>query len=256
MDQQQATNYILERLKLGYTKVDIAADMSQRIGAPPDLVMRFVNKVADLQIQQEPSPDNEKIAHHDDQDAFEPTYDLIHEWDYNDQENSYVSNPDEKEISENIPGDSTHIGTAQPNQEKFKSKTAAFDRDALTDFVVQSTKRQRRFNDIVEMVCKRTGMTWNQAQRMVARTQTVHHKELTKSSGKIIIPVSIGFIIGGILLLIWSIVTIFDFYNAFMGQDFSALPVEFIFVVGGVFIASFGIMAGGAFGLYRTLSRH
>jgi hypothetical protein len=45
-----------------------------------------------------------------------------------------------------------------------------------------------------------------------------------------------------------------DYYNAITGQDANTLPSDFIVLVIGAFIASIGIMAGGIFGLYRTLT--
>ena len=69
------------------------------------------------------------------------------------------------------------------------------------------------------------------------------------------IPFSIGFIIGGGLLLLWSVAAIFDYYNAITHQGYSTLSLDLIPLVIGALIASFGIIAGGIIGLYRTLAQ-
>ena len=162
----------------------------------------------------------------------------------------YASDPDlasPDDGPEIISEEFTPIESTQPDPLKFPPPKADVDLEELAEFVVQSLKRHQRFNDIVESVCQKTGMSWNQAHRFVARTQTEHHKELTKSSRTIMIPLSIGFIVGGILLLIWSIGTMFDYYTAFTSQDYTILPVEFIFLVGGAFVTSFGPYGWGCF---------
>jgi hypothetical protein len=124
----------------------------------------------------------------------------------------------------------------------------------LERFILQSLKKHRRQNDIVQVVCERTGWSWNKAQRFVARTQTKNHHELTKRNRLFMIPFSSIFIIGGFLLLLWSVLALLDYYNGYSGQGTSTLPFDFIILVFAGLLTSFGIIAGGIYGLYCTLT--
>jgi hypothetical protein len=129
------------------------------------------------------------------------------------------------------------------------------DAEALTKFVLQEIKHQRRQSDIIETICKRTGWHWNEAQLFVARARTTHHGEITKSQSRFMIPFSVVFIAGGVLLLIWSSYALADYYLGFTSADrTTTLAADFIPLVFGALITSFGIIAGGIFGLYRTLA--
>ncbi|MCJ7701965.1 MAG: hypothetical protein MUO62_10300 [Anaerolineales bacterium] len=246
MDKEQATAYILARLKLGDEKISIAHDLSHQLNAPQNIILRFIDRVAGS-YKNEISPNQDgsspsfspprstplvKIS------ADEPSHQIA-----SPENNAGLSDPNRASAEHlHLPEDEPH----PPN---------TIDNEALSGFVLENLKKHRRHNDIVEEICKRTGWSWNDSQRFVARTQTEKHAEIAKSKKTFMIPFSIGFILGGGLLLLWSAAAIFDYYNAITHREYSALSSDFIPLVIGALIASFGIIAGGIIGLYRTLAQ-
>jgi len=254
MDKYQATHYILKHLRQGADKIEIAADLCERLNAPPEMVLKFVEQVAASftppppPIPKETPPEALPSSVYpfalDDRPVevyeFEPVY----------AESPERSSP---EISEYDP--TPNYASQGGGQDQLpKLEEIEFDAEALTQYVVQLLKKHRRHNDIVEYVANKTGWHWNESQRFVARTQTQRHGELTQSQNRFMIPLSIAFILGGLLLLGWSILALLDYYLAYTGRGNSALAVDFVPLVIGSLFTSFGIIAGGIFGLYRTLS--
>lgn len=258
MDEKQATNFILNRLRLGHNRQDIINELSQILGAPTDLVDKFVTKVAgspppiiipkattpsSLLESHEPYLEGEML-----EEEFFSEEDLYQESEF--EESPVISSEMAVPFEDTTKSDDSEIqslsGDSPPQRE--------FNQEELTAFVLNSIKKHQRHNDIVETVCQLTGMHWNEAQRFVARTQTQHHQQLSRSNRSIMVIFSAFFIIGGVLLMIWSALGLLDYYNAFTGQEVNTLPRDFIVLVIGAFISSIGIIAGGIFGLYRTLT--
>jgi hypothetical protein len=258
MDEKGATNFVLNRLKLGHNRQDIVDELSQILSAPSDLIEKFVTKVTGSSPQpvvpvETPPPveieTHENYVESDTLDVRDFQEDSLYQ--ESEDEIQPVLQYEEVDPDINYQGDevedpSDHVTDTPPKKE--------YTQEELTVFVLNNIKSHKRHNDIVEAVCQLTGMHWNEAQRFVARTQTQHHDQLSKSNKSIMITFSTLFVIGGGLLLIWSVLGLLDYYNAFTGQDVNTLPSDFIVLVIGAFIASIGIMAGGIFGLYRTLT--
>lgn len=259
MEKYEAERFVIQRLNLGDDKKEIAVELSQLLGAPTELVKRFVDQVSKSQ-QQLPSTIHEEFMKSDLESLSDDGAIGVIEGDDSpylydepliDEAENIESSPHEKEdniiiTKQKPPDDEDESGTApHPNKEEQLE---------LESFVLQSLKKHRRQNDIVQVVCERTGWSWNKAQLFVARTQTRNHHELTKRNRLFMIPFSGIFIIGGILLLLWSVLALFDYYNGYSGQGTSTLPLDFIVLVIAGLLTSFGIIAGGIYGLYCTLT--
>jgi hypothetical protein len=257
MDEKQATNFILNRLNLGHEKNNIATDLSELLGAPQDIVTRFVNKVAasytpppgSITITPQPklttpfSEDEFNIESQSDldEDAYQKT-------------ENYYQYPDSHVEAEQVTPQLQQEKAGPQIQNQDLPLKSNVDLAELKTFVIKNLKKHTRHNDIVAEVCQRAQWNWNDAQRFVARTQTEHHGQLTKSQRSFMIPFSIIFIFGGILLLVWSGMTLYDYYQGYTGPEYSTLSLDFLPLVLGGLVTSFGIIAGGIFGLYRSLS--
>ena len=263
MDKQQATDFILKRLELGYKKESIAEELSSQLKAPSAVVAKFVDQVAaNFQPkppqQPAPRPAQADIPSWilDLEEQGSPT-ELIRD-DISDSQQALKSpqsfqdlnRPSSENLLVNPP---SSLSEAEVNLISTPQKE--IDTEELTAFVLQELKRQRRLNDIIEIVCQRTGWHWNEAQRFVARAKTTHHGAISKSQNRFMIPFSVVFILGGILLLIWAITALVDYYLGYTSLDHSStLSADFIPVVLGALVTSLGIIAGGIYGLYRTLA--
>jgi hypothetical protein len=257
MDEKQATNFILNRLNLGHEKNKIADDLSKLLGAPPEIVMRFVNKIA---ASHTPPPGSFLKTPQFKSEAPFSTDVFITESPSDLDEDTYqepdddFQNPDSQTEKEQVILQPSKEMPHPPVQHQESLPTSTVDLVELKTFVIKSLKKHKRHNDIVEEVCQRAKLNWNEAQRFVARTQTEHHGQLTKSRRSFMIPFSVIFILGGIFLLLWSGLTLYDYYQGYSSPEYSTLSLDFLPLVLGGFLTSFGIIAGGIFGLFRSLS--
>ena len=263
MDKQQATDFILKRLELGDKKEDITEALSRQLKAPSAVVATFVDQVAanfQPQPPQQPAPrpvQSDIPSWIVDLEAQGPPQAFIRD-EISDSQPVLESPQSYQEINRPSSGKfqvdpPRSLSPAEENL--ISTPKTEIDNDELTSFVLQELKRQRRQNDIIETVCQRTGWHWNEAQRFVARARTTHHGAISKSQNRFMIPFSVVFILGGVLLLIWAITGLVDYYLGYTSPDhYSTLSADFFPVVLGALVTSFGIIAGGIYGLYRTLA--
>jgi len=258
MDKQEATEYVINRIDLGYTQTDIVNGLCKNLGAPPEMVEKFVSQIVSS-FSPPPETGKPKPVQGDipswilEMEASGPPIapDFEEEASIPTQQSTIQHLPTLKAIPQlEHP---THFSPAEENLIIKPQKE--IDTEELSKFVVQELTRQRRQSDIVGIICQRTGWHWDEAQRYVARSRTTHHGEISKSQNRFMIPVSIVFIIGGVLLLIWSIYALADYYLGFTAVDrTTTLAADLIPLVLGALVTSFGIIAGGIFGLHRMHS--
>ena len=258
MDKSQATDYVKNRIRNGYDIDVIAADLSKELGVPLNLITKFVKNVfvsnsPNQSPGDKPSPMEEK-KETEPRKSIKETYE-------SDENVSRKISPDliRQQSDEGInsrfpePSETTHGKGNYSIQETKVSD--AYNLEEIRLFVIKSIINHHRHNDIVAAVCTRTGMNWNAAQRFVATTQTQNHEELSRSNSSSMLLFSILFIIGGILLLGWSVISMINYYNSFTGLEPEALPPEFLVWIFTGFITSLGIISGGIYGFYRSLSK-
>jgi hypothetical protein len=252
MDKKQATHFILNQLKLGHDNIQIAAVLSEKLSAPPELALKFVEQVAATIQPPPPSPFTPEPPVASAPVAPLMTDELKTDFEF---EPIYSESPEApiSNFSENFhPSDDSQsqVNLNQPAGKQEKE----FDIEILTANVVQQLKKHRRHSDIVEYVARTTGWHWNESQRFVARTQTENHSELSQSQNKFMIAFSAVFILGGFLLMGWSVIALFDYAQALTSPGYSTLSFDFFPFILLAFVSSFGIIGGGIFGLYRILT--
>ncbi len=265
MEKPEARDFVLQRLQLGYEKEEIVKDLCQRLGAPSELVLRFVNQVSENYLRNQNSGISPFVII-DQKEKIENETGL----------EDKAMDQSGKDDSISVEGEASidEIVTLEQKSSEYEEERSAIEQaesqsrnefeeisivndiniPELEQLTLQNIKKLYRHNDIVEQVCEKTGWSWNKAQRFVAKTQTKNHQELTRSSRIFMIIFCIIFIIGGLLLLLWSVLTFKEYRNGWTGQITSTLSMDLVsFIIGG-FFTSLGIILGGIYGLYRTLS--
>ncbi len=205
MNKQEAINYIQNELERNRPQEEIAAELSQQLNAPPDLVRKFVSQVASEPIptQQQPSPPPAKLA------------------------GAEVQPP--------------------PTQ------------DELEEMIFKALSKNQRHSDIVMEVCEMTGMSWNQAQRLVAQVSTKNRRQLISRQNMVIIPLAALALLAGLALIYASASEGLEL--ARMGNMDNVLnqadEVEYIIREGlWGFILGISLFIGGLYGLIRALQSH
>ncbi len=241
MDKDQATQFIIQALDRGEAPETIVIGLSRKLGAPPAVVGKFVAQIVATYTPPAPPPpmvDSQPPFIFDDDDDLLP--------------DSLADFGESIEFTAPAPSKPQDQIAAKPQPRKPPSE---IDKTALTASILEAIKKHQRHNDIVEMVCQQTGWHWNEAQRFVARAQTANFGDLKKSRRQFMIPFGIAFIVGGVLLMGWSVIAMLDYYRAYTDLGYSpTLSFDFLPLVAGAFLTSFGLIAGGIFGIYQTLT--
>jgi len=288
MDKNQATQHTLNRLHAGYSADEITDELSRILKAPFEVTNRFVRQViadhpeaapadsliennempewmqpisAEFTIESEPIPVANPTLKATDSDLPPNLLALLSETDAD--EAPVLTRP------EQLPTESASIDL--PRQAKFvppdkmientkeagESQTA--DLDELAEYVLEQLKKQRRHNDIVEIVCQRTGWHWNKSQRFVARVKTKNHDQLQSRQNRITIIIGIAIILLGLLMTVNGASTIADYAKiaAFARTNPQALlsisPQPIIFALAAT-ITGLGMIVGGGFGVGRAMT--
>lgn len=255
MDKEQATHFIRNRLDQGMELDAISIELSKLVNAPQELITRFVWQVASSFPTEQslehpfPSPQQElePATHAMQKEPAQP---------HMDDPESILAQPvvKEDEIASRLHPPSDPRTTVERPSSPQTAQAVLPNQDELVNLVVQNTKKHHKYSNIVETVCTETGWSWNDAQRFVARIQTDNQEQIAKSQRSFMIPFSVGFIIGGFLLLLWSILASFDYYSALTNHTQSTLSVELLpFTIAG-YVTSLSLITGGLYGLYRISS--
>jgi len=159
MDREQATAIIQNRLKLGHDKQDIASDLSKVLDLPTELISRFVDKVAGTLS----FTSNEHISKLSIIESEQKILDTLQVEIDPDKYTNLGSTSDGSPSAEGYPDYSPQHPETLPVDQKSDPKNE-ITKEELTSLVLKSLKKKHSFNDIVEAVCKHSGMQWNQAQ--------------------------------------------------------------------------------------------
>jgi len=286
MDKQQATDFIITRLRAGYQTEEIAEELSRLVKAPSEKVRPFVNQVAANHPEARPPNQADLIGDF----SKEP---VAAEISYADEQPIPQSgNSAPVGFSDLPPGlqalvreaesagmGAPRMGTAKPatisNPEKSpeiplprqaefvapskKEEENNIDLEALEEFALSQLKKQRRHNDIVEAVCHKTGWHWNKSQRFVARVQTKHHDELQSGRNRITIIVGIGIIIGGLVVALNGIGALSDYAKIAVfaktnPEVLLSISPSAVFFALSATVTGLGMIVGGGYGVARSLT--
>ena len=232
MDKQEAINFILQELGKHRSKDEITADLSNEIGAPSEMVSKFVAQVAS---GYQASP----------------------------QQNISDASPADLRSNQNMatasaatkaPTDAVQA-FLQGNTPSDRNSTASPGEDPeLEEMILGALSKSKRHSDIAMMVCEQTGMNWNQAQRTVARVEMKNRGKLAAKQNRIVIPLIIAALVFGALLVVSGI---YEYYTSIQGFTYgNQIPDEFVVREGTwAFFTGIILFLGGMAGLIVALQK-
>ncbi len=225
MDKQEAIDFVLDELDKGRSPAEITAALSRRLGAPIDLVSKFVRQTA-LRYQQSKATLGQPLAASSQPAAPKPPPAA-----YTPQPSAFSQPPS--------------AGTPQPlarspQPSAYSAPPAAYSQPsapaepipepapvylepaaaeplppvepelaatpALEKFILNELGKNAREGDVVLQVVEKTGMNYRQAQRLVSRVGAKNYKKVTTRQNCLIIPLALLFLVAGLVLLGASIV--------------------------------------------------
>lgn len=287
MDKKETTNHIISRLQAGNTLDEIVDELSRIFNADPAVIMRFANNV----ISDHPEAMEQSSTRMDMPDWMEPLP-IPLENPTTEPSHSFANSdlpPGLQTIINNNVADLDDLGTEPvndiPTQELSNNPDITLDQQAiinipvtnaiisdnhddtskanlvvLSEFVFQQLKKGNRHSDIVEQVCNQTGWHWNKSQRFVARIQTKNHDKLQSGKNRVIILISIGIILVGLVIAFNSVSLIFDYVKmaALAKTNPEALlsfsPQSTIYALV-TMVTGIGMIIGGGVGITRALTK-
>lgn len=285
MDKQQATQRIVSRLRAGYGREEIVAELSRILKAPPEVVGRFVDQVAAQHpeamppirpVEEADQPDWMQSISADPEPmaiATQPPLtansdlppNLLKLINGNEETNHWNEIDAPAEVPQNPDSDLPKRAAFVPPSEqqdkhlKETEESTKANLQELSQEVLTQLKKRRRHNDIVEFVCHETGWHWNKSQRFVARIQTQNHEKLQTGQNRLTIFVGIGIILVGLVMALNGATTIADYAKlaAFARTNPSVLmsvsPEGLIFALAAS-ITGLGMIIGGGYGVGRAIA--
>ena len=289
MDKTQATELILTRLRTGHKLEEIADELGRLLKAPMDVTKPFVDQIAashpeavslppvakgemteglgDISTEVKPemgtsSPvANPLIASNSDLPPGLQA--LINEQASITNTNEPATSFEQAPIStEPLPRQAKFVPPAKKSENlENEASSSKNDLDDLRAEVLRQLKKQKRFNDIVEFVCDKTGWHWNKSQRFVARVKTKHHDELMSGQNRATMIIGIGIILVGLVMTLngASVISEYAKLAVFARTNpeelFAMSPQEIIFALMAT-VTGFGMIIGGGYGIGRALTDH
>jgi hypothetical protein len=268
MEKQQAVDFITQGLENNLSQAEITAALSQKLKAPPEVVSKFVAQVA---ATYHPTPASQS----DFSASFAPEpVQSAATWTEADYPDSYLDDLDEfpapPPVSYNSPGPSSTLNPALAMPiaaEGLKSTPPAIPgipeppkADAeLEALILKALAKGRKESDIVEAVCERTGMSWHEAQRTVARVQSANRKTLASKQAMFLLPLSVMLILVGLGLLGASANEYYSLSTIVLGGEtdpsLAIAGTQDAIRILPYAIIGLGLILGGGIGVWRTMSQ-
>ncbi len=247
MNQQQATEFIQQQLQQGQDPEAIVQLLSQQLPAPPEMLLKFVEKVA---AQMPPPPPVSQPARTA-QPLQAPTqaYDAL------------SSEPPAQApvLAAATPAAPQPAATPLPAAASMPARPAArpnpLDDPKLTEYVVKRLKRQHRKSDIALEICERTGVDWKEAQRFVSQVNIEQNKSISSSKNLPILIFCGLFIFSGAILLIWGLLDMAPLVSLLFGMPTDQLYLSDFDIRGTIYLllGGIGLTLGGLVGFYLAI---
>jgi hypothetical protein len=221
MDKQAAIDFVLDELDKGRSLQDITAALSRQLGAPADLVGKFVAQTAD-RYQQSKAQGRQPVALSPQLSAYS-----LQSVAPNQQPSAYSRQPvtpsqppsayssqtemswpaaagmaaDEPIPEPNAPYVPPETVETSPRVEQEPAVSAV-----LEKFILDELGKNKRDSDVALEVVERTGWDFRQAQRMVSRVGARNYKKVAARQNCLIIPLALVALVAGLVLLGASVI--------------------------------------------------
>ena len=257
MDKEKAIQIILEEYENGFSPTDIAQNLSKEMGVPFEPVYKFVMRTLSMEAetrqpptQAEPMPPapTETIPEAAPPEQLDPVALFL---------GGQVAVAEEQvEADDPTAEPSQTAGLAGGNTPNLK----ALEQDpAVEKFILQLLAKNRQTSDTVLAVCGRTGLDWNDAQRLVARIETKNQKTLRSKQNRLPLVLSIIALLAGALLLFGGISESYTIYSVVRQAPsaeemvMTAASQEFLRRAFWALVTGGALLIGGAVGLFISL---
>jgi hypothetical protein len=238
MEKQDAIDFIFRELDDNRSLQAITESLSKQLGAPPDVVEKFVAKVA----AKRPEPVVERggiAASSTDMERveIEPAADDSHD-----------------QIEETQPKPETRMAEDSQSAwlESLSSKPKV-DQAELEVMITKELAKNTRQSDVVVSVCEFTGMNWDEAQRLVAKVALNKRQHLARRRNLIFVPMAVIAILAGLALIYASVSESYVIGSTMIeGAPLDPSSQDIQTIVWAIPIGV-GLLLGGGIGLYKSL---
>jgi hypothetical protein len=248
LKKREAIQFIQRELRNNHSQEEITQALSQQLGAPPEVVQKFVAQVAAQPAQpapsDSPSPQSSTAQPPASQSSFSSPDSLY-------AQPAAASALDRYSYSQEQPAPPT---VYKPGASAVAEIEQRLKDEELHDTVIKALIKGRKNSDIVLAVCERTGANWDQAQRLVARISAENRKQLSNRYNIVIVPISSLAVLAGLVLIFASVNEGQTLYNDLqnLGENPYVLEVIVRELLWGITIG-IALILGGAAGLFRVL---
>lgn len=244
MDKQEATYFIVQALEDNRSQDEIVADLCQQLNAPPDLVGKFVSRVA---TQQQPMPASPRFADSQPQAAVQSRSPVME-----------ITSVSPRPAAGQPASSRQQTPSSHPAKHADGAAQPSATQEELEKEILKALSKDRRHSDIVMEVCEQTSMSWDQAQRLVAQVATKNRKHLVSRQNMVIIPLAAIALLAGLALIAASVSEAqklaWQLYRTPSEIPAQASEVEYILREGlWGFVIGLSLFLGGVYGLIRAL---
>jgi hypothetical protein len=251
MDKAQAIRIIREEYQHGYSPTDIAQNLSQQLSAPFDLVYKFVMQTLDAEFEpaEEPIPPPSPMATPEPVSAAIPGYETVEE------ESGELE--EEASVTEDPPAETAQapvfIEAAAPDFKTLEQNPK------VEKFVMQMLTSNQKNSDVVMAVCERTGLGWEDGQRLVSRIAARNRKVLQSRQNRLPLILSILALSAGALMIFAGINEAYTIYTVLQAAQSSqemvmmAASQEFLRRAVWSLLTGGALLLGGTIGLFIAL---
>lgn len=245
MNKAQAIQIIREEYQNGYSPTDIAQNLCQRLSAPFGLVYQFVMQTLDAEIEpaEEPIPPPAPLAPPESIEPAIPGYETL---------STQAPIEPEDPPAETTPAP-VFTSAAAPDWKALEQNPK------VEKFVVQMLTSNQKSSEAVMAICERTGLSWDEAQRLVSRIAAKNHKMLKarQNRGPLILSL-IALSVGGVLIFagVGEALTIYaTLQGTQSGEELvlRAASQEFLRRTFWALVIGGSLLLGGAVGLFMAL---
>lgn len=263
MDKQQATQFILNELKNHRTPDQIAAALSSQVGAPLEMVKKFVSQVMaenpSWQAAQETHAPNDLSFFAPDAASPNPVPEPPPPVSSSSYPSAVVSavppataHPASVASAAPRPAQPSPPPLPTPDSEAIKSRQPRSNPE-LEAYILKSITMGRKDNDLVMELCEKESMTWDQAQRFVAHVRIQNRESLSRQQNIIVIVLSVGILLAGIALTLSSAQEAYTVYKCITDPVNCTTAADIDRTTIGAFVGGLGLTLGGIAGLIRAL---
>jgi hypothetical protein len=217
MDKQEAIDYVLDELDKGRSLPEITAALSRQLGAPGDMVGKFVTQTAERYAQSKAAlgeslaASPQPLTTVQKQSGFgpppaafsqplspksQPPIAVTPQTAAN-QPSAAVEPLPEPDASYEPPPPAEPLPPAGPVSDVSPE---------LEEYILDELGKNRRDSDVVLGVVEKTGMEYRQAQRLVSRVGARNYKKVTSRQNCLIIPLALVALVAGLVLLGASVI--------------------------------------------------